>query len=93
MVNAADKDASKIEFPCEGYPIKVVGRSTDDFCDWVVQCVNKYAPELSAENVVVVPSRHGNFQSIRFSIYATNEAQLKNIHEDLMASGRVQMVI
>ncbi len=86
-------NAPRIEFPCEGYSIKVVGRATDDFCQWVITCVQQHAPELGADDAVVIPSRNGNFQSIRLSIYATSELQLKNIHQDLVASGRVQMVI
>ncbi|MEC8695204.1 MAG: DUF493 family protein [Pseudomonadota bacterium] len=41
----------------------------------------------------VIASKNGKYQSFRFSITAESEEQLKNLHEDLKATGRVHMVL
>ncbi len=81
-----------IEFPCQ-YPIKVIGYAAPDFREFVVSAVRVHAPDLDLEAVEVIDSRNGRFQSIRFVIQATGEAQLKAIFQDLKQSSRVQMVL
>lgn len=89
----SEKDAPKIEFPCENYPIKVLGRGSDDFKALVIEVVKVHAPDLDIESVTVQDSSKGTFQSVRFSITATGEAQLADLHNALKATGRVTMVI
>ncbi|MGB0466101.1 MAG: YbeD family protein [Pontibacterium sp.] len=89
----SEQEAPKIEFPCENYPIKVVGRGGDDFKGFVVEMVQVHAPDLDISQVTVQDSRKGTFQSVRFSITATGESQLRALHKALMATGRVTMVI
>ncbi|WP_207063856.1 DUF493 family protein [Motiliproteus sp. SC1-56] len=87
------QEPPKIEFPCEGYPIKVIGQNGSGFEDLVIEVVQKHAPDLDSTEVSVQASRNGRFLSVRFRITATGPSQLKSIHQDLMATGRVQMVI
>ncbi len=89
----SEVQAPKIEFPCSGYPIKVVGRAADDFQGFVIETIQVHAPDLDISQVTVQDSRNGTFRSVRLKITATGEAQLRALHRDLMASGRVQMVI
>lgn len=84
--------APKIEFPCD-YAIKVIGHAAPDFKEFVVSVVEEHAPGILEENVTVVDSRNGRFTSVRLTIVATGEPQLKALFEDLKASGRVQMVL
>ena len=93
MIAKQTDDAPKIEFPCEGYSIKVVGRKTPEYANWVINSVLQHAPEMAVDKVQVIDSRNGNFQSVRLTICAQSEAHLKAIHDDLIASGKVQMVI
>ena len=88
-----DQEAPKIEFPCADYPIKVIGRGGEDFKGMVVEVVRQYAPDLELSKVSVQDSKKGTFQSVRFTITATGEDQLRDIHKALMATGRVNMVI
>lgn len=85
-------EAPKIEFPCD-YPIKVIGKATPDFQEFVIKTVAVHAPDLDPERVDVNPSRNGKFMSVRLWIVATGRDQLENLFEDLKASGRVTMVI
>ena len=86
-------EAPKIEFPCEDYPIKIVGHNQDDFRGFVIETVQIHAPDLDISKVTVAGSRTGKYLSVRISITATSEQQLINLHEDLKASGRVQTVL
>lgn len=87
-----DQDPPKITFPCE-YPIKVLGRAVDAFEPAVMTIFRQRAPGFAEERVVVKPSRNGTFHSITVTIEAQSEAQLRQIHEDLMGTGLVSMVI
>ncbi|WP_027855642.1 YbeD family protein [Marinobacterium litorale] len=83
----------KIEFPCEDYPIKVVGHNEDDFRGFVIETVQIHAPDLDITKVTVAESRTGKYLSVRLAITATGEEQLQRLHEELKASGRVQTVL
>lgn len=83
----------KIEFPCPDYPIKVVGKKSDDFQEFVVDIMMLHAPDLDVSRITVRESSKGTYQSIRMFITATGEQQLKNLHEELIASDRVHIVI
>ena len=87
-----DQDPPKITFPCE-YPIKVLGRAGEAFEPTVMKIFRQRAPGFAEERVVVKPSRSGTFYSITVTIEAQSEAQLRQIHEDLMGTGLVSMVI
>lgn len=86
-------EAPKIEFPHPDYPIKVIGDNRPDFKGMVVEIVQLHAPDLDVEQVVVQQSGQGNYSSVRLKITATSEQQLKNLHQDLKATGRVKMVL
>lgn len=85
--------APKIEFPCERYPIKVIGDAGDGFADLVVEIIQRHAPDLDVATLVTRDSRNGRFLSVQVLITATGVDQLQNIHSDLRASGRVHMVL
>ena len=82
----------KIVFPCR-YPVKVLGRSGESFYSEVLAIFQRHASGFSDSDVVVKDSRNGTFQSITVTITAQSEDQLRSIHEDLMASGLVTMVM
>jgi len=86
-------EAPKIEFPCANYSMKIVGRQTADYHAWVVQCVQQLAPDLDPKKVQVVDSRNGTFQSIRVAVTAQSADHLQQIHQTLMASGKVKLVL
>lgn len=87
------QEAPKIEFPCPNYPIKAVGIGGHDFQSHVVEIIQIHVPDFDLETVSVQDSRKGNFQSVRFKITAQGVDQLKALHEALMKSDRVKMVI
>ncbi len=82
----------RIKFPCD-YPIKVLGRNVPEFETIVLEVFERHAPGFSRERMTVKASRQGTFASITVFITATGEPQLQALHEDLLATGIVQMVI
>ena len=86
------EDAPKIEFPC-AYPIKVMGRSSPDFREFVVEVMSRHARLVVDEVIQVRESRNGKFVSVTVTITATGVPQLEAIHEEFKQSGRVQMVL
>ncbi|BCD86529.1 UPF0250 protein [Pseudomonas solani] len=88
-----DVQAPKIEFPCERYPIKVIGDAGEGFSDLVVEIVQRHAPDLDVTTLVARDSRNGRFLSVQVLITATSVDQLQAIHVDLRATGRVHMVL
>lgn len=83
---------TRITFPCD-YPIKVVGDAAEDFAATVCQLVTRHDPHVDITGMQVVPSRNGRFQSVRLTLRATGEEQLKALFIDLKATGRVHMVL
>jgi putative lipoic acid-binding regulatory protein len=86
------EDPPKIVFPC-AYPIKVLGRAESAFQPAVMTVFNQHAAGYSEQDVVVKDSRKGTFQSITVTIEAQSEDQLRLIHQDLMDTGLVSMVL
>ena len=79
-------------FPCE-YPIKVLGRAGAAFQSAVMAVFTQHAAGVFEQDVVVKDSRKGTFQSITVTIEAQSEEQLRLIHQDLMDTGLVSMVL
>ena len=88
----SEPDAPKIEFPCD-YPIKVLGRSGAQFEDVVLEVFERHAPGYDRSSVSKRASRNGKFTAVTVTIVATGRPQLEALHQDLMATGLVQMVI
>ncbi len=88
----SDPQAPRIEFPCR-YPIKVMGENREDFAAMVVQVGQRHAPDLDPEAVSERPSRNGRWLAVTLVIEARSEGQLRALHEDLKATGRVTLVL
>lgn len=82
----------KIEFPCD-YPIKVLGRNCDGFESLIVEVFERHAPGFDQGAIAIKGSSKGTFTAMTITITATGPEQLKALHEDLMATGMVSMVI
>lgn len=87
-----ESEAPKIEFPCE-YPIKVLGRSGDALESVILEVFERHAPGFDRRSVSMRASSKGTFTSITITITATGRDQLEALHQDLLATGRVNMVI
>lgn len=92
-MNDNEPQAPRIEFPCTGYPIKIIGEAGEGFTEMVVVIIQRHAPDFDTGTLSVRDSKNGRFLSVQVMITATGEEQLQAIHQDLRATGRVQMVL
>jgi len=82
----------KIEFPC-AYPIKVLGRDCAEFHPTILAVFERHAPGFDPTAIQTKSSGKGTFISVTITIEATGHEQLSAIHQDLVATGLVSMVI
>jgi putative lipoic acid-binding regulatory protein len=87
-----EPEAPKIEFPCD-YPIKVLGTSSDTFETVILEVFERHAPGFDQSSISAKASRKGTFISLTITITATGPEQLQALHQDLLATGHVKMVI
>lgn len=85
--------APKIEFPCEDYPIKVLGDAGERLYQLVIEVMERHAPGFDQTRVTVRDSRKARFQSVTVWITATGALQLQTIHEELRADPCIKMVM
>ena len=83
---------SLIEFPCR-FPVKAMGRSSDDFRELVTGIVARHAALAESEAVRVQPSAEGNFLSVTVTIEARSRAQLDRIYQDLTDCDQILMAL
>lgn len=83
----------KIEFPCENYPVKIVGDAAPDYHEQVLSMVEIHAPGFDRQSVEVRDSRNGRFCSVTVRITATGEPQLQALFEELKKHPSVRMVL
>lgn len=89
----SNPDAPKIEFPCKDYPVKVMGEAGAELHKLVVLVMSKYDPSFDADCIKTKDSSKGRFQSLTVLITATGVEQLSALHQELIASPLVKMVL
>jgi uncharacterized protein len=87
-----DGTASLLQFPTD-YPIKVVGRPSDEFRARVHAIMLRHAPSLDPDQVTERFSENGNFLSISYMIRAESREQIVALATDLKACDGVLMII
>ena len=88
----SDVKSHKIEFPCQDYPIKVIGDTGVGFKDTVIEILAKYA-KIDISTLAERQSSNGKYTTVQLHIVATGEDQLRDINSALRATGRVHMVL
>ena len=87
-----DEPTSLLQFPTD-YPIKVVGRPSDEFRARVHAVMLSHAPTLDADQVTERLSENGNFLSISYMIRAESREQIVALATELKACEGVLMII
>lgn len=80
-----------LQFPCI-FPLKVMGKATNNFEAFVVAVVAKHAPN-SARSVLTRPSRGGKYLSVTVTFVAESKTQLDAIYAELNARQGVLMAL
>lgn len=91
-MNHQDTTRPLIEFPCENYPIKVLGDAFAGFQEEVLRVIQNHA-RICGTPAPLNASRNGRFSALTVNIVATGEAQLKSLHEELKGLSFVKMVL
>ncbi len=88
-----EQQPPKIEFPCENYPIKVLGDADHEMHSYVLEIMERHAPGFDQTRITIAESSKGRFQSLTVWITATGESQLRAINDDLRISKKIRMVM
>ena len=83
---------SVLEFPTE-YPIKIIGRPSDEFRARIHAVVLRHSPGLESERVSERLSGNGNFLSISYQLLAESREQIVALTEELKACDGVMMLL
>ena len=81
-----------LEFPTD-YPIKVIGRPSEEFRARVHAIVLRHAPQIEPERVTERLSENGNFLSISYLLRAESREQVEALTADLKDCDGVLMLI
>lgn len=87
-----DETTPLLQFPTD-YPIKIVGRPSDEFRARVHAIMLRHAPTLDPDQVSERLSENGNFLSISYMIRAESREQVVALAIDLKAAEGVLMII
>ena len=90
MSSTGDSGPALLDFPCR-YTVKVLGRETPDFGEWVAAQIEVHGPVCV--EVELRPSAKGRFVSVNATFTASSLEQLHAIHAELMASERVTLIL
>ena len=81
-----------MKFPHD-YPLKVMGRNTDDFRSVVLGIVQKHMGPIDVDKIEERPSRDGNYLGLTCIVVATSKAQLDALYLELTACERVLVAL
>ena len=87
------QEPPKIEFPCENYPIKVLGESHAELHSFVIEIMERHAPGFDQTRITINESSKGRFKSLTVWITATGVDQLTAINNDLRLNRLIKMVM
>ena len=87
-----DEAESPLKFPTD-YPIKVVGRPSDEFRARVHAIVLRHVPSLDADRITERLSENGNFLSISYPLRADSREQIEALIADLKACEGVLIIL
>ena len=89
----SQQEPPKIEFPCQDYPIKVLGETGEEFVNLVHTVMNVHAGGYDISRTRINVSSKGTFQAVTVFITATGVEQLQAIHDALRHHRLVRMVM
>ena len=85
-------DESIMTFPCS-FPIKLMGRETNEFRQTARELVEKHTGPLEDDAIESSLSRNGRFVSVTVTVIAESREQLDNIYRDATAHDDVIMAL
>ena len=88
----SDTRKSALEFPCR-FPVKAIGRDTDEFEAIVTEIIRRHVPDLSDDAVTTRSSSGGKYLSVTATFIAESQEQLDAMYYELSSHEQVLMVL
>ncbi len=79
-------------FPCD-FPLKVMGRHTDDFRSIALGIVQKHVGVIEVSQIEERPSKDGSYLGLTFNFTATSREQLDGLYRELTSCEKVLIVL
>lgn len=79
-------------FPCD-FPLKVMGRHTDDFRSIALGIVQKHVGAVDPAQIEERPSKDGSYLGLTFNFTADSREQLDALYRELTACEKVLIVL
>jgi putative lipoic acid-binding regulatory protein len=76
------QEESLLKFPCS-MPIKVIGKSTDEFEITILQIFHTHFPKLKENCLEIKKSSKNTYLALTVTIEAESKKQLDNLYQDL----------
>lgn len=86
------ENGSPFEFPCD-VPVKVFGRSGDEFRDAVLGIVKSRFPKLREGDISKRLSKQDRYVSLTVTVWVESRAQLDALYTELTAHEAVLMLL
>lgn len=87
-----EQKTSLLKFPCD-FPIKVVGKASDNFEVEVFKIFHQYCPDLPEGSLKQRASNQGKYLALTVTIHAQSQEQLDNIYQALSQCPEVIMAL
>lgn len=85
-------DETLLEFPCD-FPIKIMGRESDEFRALARALVEKHTGPLADEAIASSLSSNDAFVSVTITVVAQSQQQLDDIYREVTSNDEVLMAL
>ena len=80
------------EFPTD-FPVKVMGKASDDFRSLVLGIVTRHFGPLEPDRIEERPSSNGKYLSLTCTVHAQSKAQLDALYRELTSCSQVLVAL
>jgi putative lipoic acid-binding regulatory protein len=80
------------KFPTD-FPVKIMGRASDDFRSLVLGIVTRHFGSLEPDRIEERPSTNGKYLSLTCTVYAQSKAQLDALYRELTSCSQVLVAL
>lgn len=87
-----ESNETLFKFPCD-YPLKVMGRHTDEFRSLVLGIVQRHVGDEANIQVAERPSKDGNYLALTCTFTAQSRAQLDALYVELTSCELVRFAL
>jgi len=81
-----------LEFPVD-FPIKVMGRRTDEFAQTIAELVRARVPDFNPASIELRASSRGAWLSVTLIVRAQSREQLQTLYRELSSHPLVRIVL